>query len=318
MEFSETIKQSEKRLNKLRIITNFFDNADVVVISIRTKIIHDVFVANPTLDVTKLELFHLQYTDSFLQLMQQLKKNTEQKFLLIENEIKINSEFVKTYQSEIKQDSFKEDTVKCNQKLKLFFESAYDFLAYNNLSKASESLYLSHFANQYGPEYYRQLSTENFKDLDQQKIDVFHLYQDYFIEKKLLGKININRFQVKLLCGFQYNDFYFSIFEFVHVNEHFIYNHHKKQFQLLDLKSYTAFDFSKNNSNKQALIISLNKKIKNLDQQANNVLKHIPADVQQVIKEYYNKIAAISFLDNLQNVDEQTNILKTMLNLNIN
>ena len=317
MDFSEIIKQSEKRLNKLRVITNFFDNADMIGISIRTRVIHDVFTSNPSLDVMKLELFHLQYTDTFLQLMQQLKKKTEQKYLLIQNEIKINSDFVVNYQTEIKKDSFREDTIKCNVATQHFFETAYGFLAFDTAQNVDDALVLREFSQQYASEYFRPLSEAQFQALDKATIGLAHVYKDILIEKKLLGKLNIHRFKVKFLCGFQHNHQRFSVFEFIHSNEHFMFSHQKNQFQLLYLKEFAALEFSKNSSNKQELIKSLLKKIKNLEQQATTSLKQIPNEVQLVVIEYYNKISSISFLDDLQNVDEQTNILKTMLNLNI-
>ena len=55
-----------------------------------------------------------------------------------------------------------------------------------------------------------------------------------------------------------------------------------------------------------------------LEDELRNIKTSIPADVQQVLNSYVNKISSVNFLDELQNVDEQTNILKAMLNININ
>ena len=41
-------------------------------------------------------------------------------------------------------------------------------------------------------------------------------------------------------------------------------------------------------------------------------------DVEEVLEGYLEKISGVDFLDELQNVDEQTNILRAMLNININ
>ena len=318
MDFLEIIKQSEKRLNKLRVITNFFDNADVVGISIRTKIIHDVFTSNTNLDSMKLELFHLQYTDTFLQLMQQLKKKIEQKYLLIQNEIKINAEFVANYKTEIKKDSFREEVIKCNLSTQLFLETAYDYLAFMNPAKANALFEVNEFKDKWGAEYYRQISDADSQKISNLETPLFHSYNIITIDKKLLGKLNIHRFKIKFQCGFQYNNSFFSLFEFIHTNEHLIFNHQINQFQVFEIKDFPTLNFAKNSSNKQDLIQTLTNKITDLEKQAKTSLKLIPKEVKLVIKEYYLKISSLSFLDDLQNVDEQTNILKSMLNLNIN
>lgn len=79
MEFEEIINNSEGRLNKLKIFSNFFDNSLVISIAVRTRVVHDIFASNKSLDINKLELFHLQYTDTLIDLLTKLKKNLEQK-----------------------------------------------------------------------------------------------------------------------------------------------------------------------------------------------------------------------------------------------
>lgn len=317
MDASENIKLSEKRLNKLRVITNFFDHADVTNISIKTKIIHDIFASNQALDSMKLELFHLQYTDTFLQLMQQLKKKIEQNYLLIENEIKANETFIASYKTEINQDDFRKDIINCNVNVQLFFEAAYEYLAFDNPEKASFLLEINNFKNKWSSEYFRPISDEHFTALEHVKSVVFHSFNNIHIEKKLLGKLNIQRFKVKFLCGLQNSNQCFSVFEFIHVNEHFIFNHQSNHFLLLDLKNFSTVNFSRNSSNKQLIIKTLTDKIAALHNKSNTSLRQISQDILLVLQEYYLKISAMSFLDDLQNIDEQTNILKSMLNLNI-
>ena len=77
MDFTTIIRDSEKRLNKLKILINFFDQSQIIAIHVRTKVIHDIFFSNKTLDTSKLELFHLQYTDSLLDLLVKLKKHID-------------------------------------------------------------------------------------------------------------------------------------------------------------------------------------------------------------------------------------------------
>src|SRR5436190_6238359 len=92
--FLQTIKDSNRQLTVLRLLSNFFNHADSIAVFIRTKIIHDLFENNRSLDINKLELFHIQYTDSFVDLFQKLKKSKEQQYLMVFNEIHINDDFI--------------------------------------------------------------------------------------------------------------------------------------------------------------------------------------------------------------------------------
>ena len=317
MDFLETIKQSEKRLNKLRIITNFFENSDIVGISIRTKVIHDIFNANAARDFSRLELFHLQFTDTFLDLMQKLKKKNEQKYLIYQNEININNEFIFSYKTEIKNDRFREDCIIHNQQLNSFFENIYQILAFDKKEVVHRN-FLNDFCSKYAETHFRNISNNDFSNFDCLKPEQNHEYQGLLIEKKLIGKMNIARFKSKFICGFKFNENYFMVYEFIHANIHFVYNFKKQLFALCNFDDFANTNFSKNTSNKQALINELNEKTNELTKQSTLQLKVIPDEVQSVIKEYHQKISSISFLDDLQKIDEQTNVLRSMLNLKIN
>ncbi len=318
MEFKAIIKDSEKRLNKLKIITNFFDQSLVIAISVRTKVIHDLFTINKTLDINKLELFHLQYTDSLLDLLVKLKKSIEQKYLLIINEIQINNDVINSFKSEIEKDVFFDRVKTHNLLMKAFMKSLYQDLAFedkvSNLTNLKEKNDLS---NEKGLEYYRKLSIENYQLLIAITSTSNYKFLDFEIEKKLLGKLNIHNFMFKFLCGFQCNNEIIELYEFINSNEYFMYIKEHKRYVSLKINDFKTIDFSKNKSNKKEIIIKLNQKNAELNTLAQQTLKSIPNDVEQVLNDYYTKISSLEFLDDLQNIDEQTNVLRTMLNINI-
>ncbi|EJL67911.1 hypothetical protein PMI13_04010, partial [Chryseobacterium populi] len=68
------MSQSKRRLTKLKLLSNFFENVVIISIYIKTDIIHNLFQENKALDYHKLELFHLQYTDSLIELLTKIKK----------------------------------------------------------------------------------------------------------------------------------------------------------------------------------------------------------------------------------------------------
>ena len=67
------LNDSKRRIQKLKIFENFFKQPDLLSIVVRTEIIHSFFEKNKeNIDLNKLELFHLQYTDSLSDLLKKI------------------------------------------------------------------------------------------------------------------------------------------------------------------------------------------------------------------------------------------------------
>lgn len=82
------LNDSKRRIQKLKIFENFFKQPDLLSIVVRTEIIHSFFEKNKeNIDLNKLELFHLQYTDSLSDLLKKIKKQKENTIINIETEI---------------------------------------------------------------------------------------------------------------------------------------------------------------------------------------------------------------------------------------
>jgi hypothetical protein len=137
------------------------------------------------------------------------------------------------------------------------------------------------------------------------------------IEKKLLGKLNIQKFRVKLVCGLRYEAEELEVYEFVNSNDKFIFINDEKSFYLIDDSDLAGIDLSRNVSYKAETISRLMSKNELLKDQLSAVKTSMPKDVEAVMESYLEKISGVEFLEDLQNVDEQTNILKAMLNINI-
>jgi hypothetical protein len=317
LEFSQIIKDSEKRLNKLKILNNFFNHSQIMAVFVRTKVINDVFSINKTLDTNKLELFHLQYTDSLLDLLLKLKKKLEQNYLLAMNEIQIKAETIKSIERDLKKDDFKERVLTHNLIIQSFIETVYQNLAFDDKKTIIGLEAINDFSQEMGIEFFRKIGSQEYQQLNnitsKSKYELF----DFKFEKKLLGKLNVQKFRFKFLCGFQHDNQFIEIYEFINYNEYFVFLKEKKEFLPIDLKEFKNIDFSKNNPNKKEMLLQLNQQNIDLKNKAERNLKSIPADVETVLQNYCQKIESIEFLDDLQNIDEQTNILRTMLNINI-
>ena len=109
-----------------------------------------------------------------------------------------------------------------------------------------------------------------------------------------------------------------EVYEFRDSNDKFVFVANEKSFYFLNEENTKDIDISKNGSAKEEIIIDLKNKNAELKRELSVVKTTLPENVLEVLKEYHDKISSVDFLEELQNVDEQTNILKTMLNININ
>lgn len=314
--FVQIIKDSNKKLMVLKLLCNFFNHPDLIGALIRTKIIHNLFENNRSLDINKLELFHIQYTVSLVELFQKLKKSKEQNYLLVSDEIYINDDFISKLKNEIGEIKFPEQmrvhAKNMSQKIECFYkmlatdkEDAFSWDEIVNFSKSIQS------------EYYREITPEQYEKITYSDKSKYQNSVAKF-EKKLLGRLNILNFRIKFLCGLVCNNESIEIYEFIDSNDKFIFTNNDKSFSFLDETEAKGIDLSKNHSTKHQVINQLKAKNTILKERLGTIKSSLPKNVQEVLKSYLDKISSVDFLDELQNVDEQTNILKAMLNININ
>lgn len=314
--FKQIIQDSQKKLSTLKVLSNFFNHPNLIAIAIRTSVIHNIFENNKNLDVHKLDLFHIQYTNSLIELFHKLKKSKEQKYLLINDEIYINEDFIKKLNEEVNRIPFAEEVREHSLNMSKKVEELYKLFAEDS-KKSFDWSVITKFINKRSGEYYRQLTAEEFQRLTENSDK--SIYQNNFvtIEKKLLGKLNIQKFKVKLVCGLRYETEEIELYEFVNSNDKFIFINDEKSFYLVDNSILAGIDLSKNISYKTETINQLMSKNELLKDKLSAVKTSMPKDVETVMDSYLEKISGVEFLDDLQNVDEQTNILKAMLNIKI-
>jgi hypothetical protein len=95
----DILKKSKKRIQKLKLLSKFFDQPNLINIIIKTEIIQSYFTDKSIngLDINKLELFHLQYTDSLIVLLDKIKKQKEANILTVYKEIDANQEYIEKF-----------------------------------------------------------------------------------------------------------------------------------------------------------------------------------------------------------------------------
>jgi len=317
--YTQIIKDSASRLRVVKMLSNFFNNKDLFAVYIRTKVIHNLFESNKSLDINKLELFHVQYTSSLIELFQKLKKSKEQQYLLINDEMYINDDLIKKLEKETEDDNFKIVAKKHGTIMANKLREVYTMLDSGNVSSTFGWGDIMVFSAQKGKEFFRELpGGEAFLQLTD--ADGKKTYQAEYavVEKKLIGKLNKSNFRVKFTCGLKFENEYVEVFDFVDSNEQFIFINSIKTFYLLDEKMSDGLDLSKNISDKATIIFELRSKNDLLRDKLITIKTTLPKTVEEVLAGYLAKISGVDFLEELQNVDEQTNILRAMLNININ
>jgi len=306
--------QSERRLNKLKILSNFFDNVDIMGIYIKTGAIHDLFREQNDLDLNKLELFHIQYTDSLIDLLDKLKRNNEQNLLIFYTEIETNEAFIEKIEAAKRTGSFETERKYYSSHFSLFLKKLYDDLIHNKTgSLIGEVLY---FQEKYGAEFYRTLrSSALLANNTQLK---YYEYGSLKIERKLLGKLNIGGFRIRFLCGFIFESQFFELFKITTTDDYFVFNTPEQQLYLVKNNDLSGLNITPNQSNQLQIVEQL--KIKNglLKEKVKAAKKYIPSEVAEVIKSYKNSLENINILSNIFKIDEETNILRAMLNFTLN
>lgn len=305
------MSQSKRRLTKLKLLSNFFENVDIISIYIKTDIIHNLFNENKALDYSKLELFHLQYTDSLIELLTKIKKKKENNLLAVINEININNQYISTFE-ERKVDSFEMDRKMYSGIFSKHLKSLYKDLTEDQFTlNWNDVLY---FHKRYATEFYRT-------EADESKLK-FHpvpsyQYQDYSIERKLLGKLNIQNFKVRFMCGYRIERNEYELFKIFQSDEHFIFNVEEKRLYLID-DELAYLNTSENESNQILIINQLKNKNEELEETIDERKRALPDDVESVLKDYLRNLESVDIMSKIFDVNEETNILRAMLNLNLN
>src|SRR5690349_14564643 len=88
------LNDSNKTISKLQLLSAFFEEEIIYKIYLRSQVVHKLFETNPELDINKLELFHLQYTATAIELLKKIKTSNERNVSLIFDEIQINKELI--------------------------------------------------------------------------------------------------------------------------------------------------------------------------------------------------------------------------------
>jgi len=306
------MSQSKRRLTKLKLLANFFENVDIISIYIKTDIIHNLFQENKGLDYSKLELFHLQFTDSLIELLTKIKRQKENDMLAVINEMEVNSKYISGFE-EKKADGFETDRKMYSGTFSGQLKNLYNDLTEDKFRLNWDQVL--NFHKKYAAEFYRP-------DVDEELLKSGNFpayqYQEYRIERKLLGRLNIQNFKVRFVCGYAISGNEYELFKIFQSDDHFIFDVEGRKMYLLEPKKLEKLDASPNESNQGTIVYQLRRKNEQLEETMNERKKILPEQVTGVLKDYIKNLENTDIMSKMFDINEETNILRAMLNLNLN
>lgn len=308
------LKESNQMISRLQLLSVFFQEEVVYKIYLRSQVIHQLFENNPDLSIDKLELFHLQFTTSVVELLKKIKKNNEKNVTLIDDEIRLNQEVIeKLNETLINEQSYlagkQHQSLKINNSLRNLYEVLSDLTRDFPFVKN-----ISQFSARFAKDFYYTISSDQLAqliDYDQQNV-----YANTFatIEKKLMGLLCKYDFKSEFLYGLKSGTLIIEVYKFLATDKYFLFYPSRNLFLFCTPEQISGLDFSSTSSEKSKMIQELAYKNDKLKSNAAAVKTFIPAEIIKLLEENYTKISDINFLNNLNNFDVQANILKTMLN----
>ena len=307
------LKESRAEISRLQLLSAFFDEEIVYKVYLRSQVIHQLFENNEELDIDKLELFHVQFTASLIELLRKIKKSNEKNVSLIYDEIHLNKELItKMSSSMFSEKSYGLDkqrqALKVNQSLRKLYEVLSDHTEEFPFAKN-----ITTFSARYAKDFFYEISADQLGVLID--YDPAEVYTDThaIIQRKLMGLLCKHDFRTEFFYGLRSGRLVIELYKFIDIDRYFLFFPSRNLFLFFELSELTEVDWTNNLSEKARMVQELTYKNDKLVSSAAALKTYIPTEIIALLEENYLKISDINFLDHLNNFDVQANILKAML-----
>lgn len=314
------LEHSEKVLARLKLLSVFFSEPSLLRIYARTQVIHNSFRDKPELDSAKLELFHLQFSETIVELLRKIKKGNEARVLQLEDEISVNEDLIRTLSDAAQWEhtfaaASEGHALAVDKALHTLYENLSDYSRENPFPKS-----LREFADTFAADFFYELSPAFFGRLLEH--DNALLYRNGYgaIERKLMGLQCKHGFLNEFRCGVRCASAVAEVFrlrDFIAEEddlEYFVFDPARNLFLALTAELVGEIPAEGTVSKKTETIFSLQQANVDLRGQLPRQRVELAQGVKDLLNDYLRRIESIDFLDMLDKYDIQANILKTMLN----
>jgi hypothetical protein len=308
------LNESNKIISKLQLLSVFFGDDIIYKIYLRSQVIHQLFEDNPELDINKLELFHLQFTQTLLDLLRKIKKNNEKSVLIMLDEIQLNKDLiVKIHESLFTAEQVRLDQQRQALKINTSLRKLYQVLS-DDSSEYPFSKNINSFSARYAQDFYYEVAPSLITELIRYAPAEVYSNAYAIIQRKLMGQLCKHEFRSSFYCGLRAGEMIAEVYQLNETDIYFLYFPAKDLFLFCDVSKINTSGASTDLSKKEAFIRELEDKNDQLNSSVNNIKSAIPAEIRTLLTDNFRKLNDINFLQNISDVDVQANMLKTMLN----
>ncbi len=310
---TEILDASDKIIQRLYDLINFFEDQTTMKIYLQSQVIHKLFEENPDMDVNKLELYHVQFTSTLIDLLDKIRKKNERIVNMMESEIALNADMISKLKQAITQEGgFEAEKVQQAQRItrsiynlhKALSAQSSEYPYTDNINAFSLKYYKDYFFDA-DPQLLGSLSSYNHSDA----------YRNTFgaIDKKLLADLAKRSYRVQFYFGIRLNNILMEIYKIQDEEAYFSFQPTKNNFLPCDINIFPYEKWESESSKKERSIKELTLKNLQLERDIKFNLKHIDADITNLLDENLKKITELDFLADLENIDIQANTLRTMI-----
>jgi hypothetical protein len=309
--------ESNRLLNKLQLLAAFFGNDIIYKVYLRSVVIHQLFENNEELDINKLDLFHLQFTVTVIELLKKIKKSNEKNVTLLFDEIQANKELLAKIENvRYTEESFRLEKQRQALKVNTSLKRLYEELS-NDSGQYPFAKNINSFSARFAHDFYAPVTAEVLGKLTHFEPNEVYSNAHAIIQRKLMGLLCKYDFKTEFYCGLKTGTLIIEVYKITEPGIYYVFYPSRNLFLLCDAVEVEDINKTVANDKPDTLIQELLNKNDQLQSRVAVAKTYLPAEIVKLMEDHYRKISDINFLQNISNFDVQANILKTMLNTDI-
>ncbi len=305
-------EDSAKSIGRLQLLAAHFQNDTLFQIYVRTQVTHRLFQTTPELNPDKLALYHLQFTESVIDLLRKVKRVNENRVLVLGEEVRFNEILLEKMQRErVEERQFEiaqiQQVALVNASINALFQNLSDYAKDNPFPPA-----LYEFSQEWAAEYYTPITEEQLAPFA-----AYNLEEEYkngygIIDKKLLGLQCRHGFKNTFVGGFRCGSDIVEVYKIVGTEDYFSFFHRKNFYNDFSPATLEDLGWKPFISEGARRIASIETAIEAAQTEALTAHRALPADVENLLRDYLERISALNFLDD-DDYESQANVLRAML-----
>lgn len=313
----QILNESTRALSKLHLLAAFFADEIVMKVYVRSQVIHQLFENNTELDVNKLELFNLQFTDTVVELLRKIKKSNERNVMLLFDEIQVNTDMITRLEaSSYSENDYRLEKQRQTLKINNSLRKLYEVLS-NDSSEYPFAKNINSFSARFASGFYPTVEADVLAKLTEYQPNEVYTNAHAIIQRKLMGLLCKYDFKTEFYSGLKSGSLIVEVFRILETDIYYIFYPSRNLFLLCDAAEIQAINNTIALDKPDTMVQELKNRNDQLQSSVAVTKAFLPNEVRTLLADHYKKISDINFLQNMANFDTQANILKAMLNTDL-